>query len=654
MKVSISAMDRSSGRRLVIFAFFVVLCLGGSITFSENPPVSASRAADIVAYLTETINWYRGTAVEQQIANEPSDVTFLNENRRISSQIVRLAFDFARLEEQNEAKRAKGGQTQGQVNAPSQYQRMIQAVAKADQQVEQSQNELQSLRKKLEATPGKKRSALESLIAETQSELAFRQARRDALRNILQFTTKTSAGMGAAGLRVQIEELERSVPPALSGAEATSPEQSTPEQTPGRTSPAGYRQQPSGIWGLAAHVVQLSRKGNTLDQQIRSTDQLMQAAKQLRGPVVANLRSLIQSGDQVADQPPSSDPTALAQQKKQLDALTAQFKQTSAGLLPLRKQGILLDLYKRTLTNWRDAVHNAYRDEMRSFLVRLGILVMIIAGVFAVGGAWRRAIFHYVHETRRRYQFLLFRRIIIWTAVGAIIAFTFVTELGSVATFAGLLTAGVAVALQNVILSVAGYFFLIGKYGIRVGDRVQIAGVTGEVVDIGLVRFHLLELGSGGTDAQPSGRVVAFSNSIVFQPTSAVFKQIPGTSFVWHEISLTFSPEGNYRMIQERIASAVDTALQDHREEMERQMRHMEQTVNSISAIELKPKARLRITASGIEVTVRFPVELQNAAEIDHRVMREIYEAIEQEPKLKLVGSGTPTLRTDISTATHP
>ena len=224
----------------------------------------------------------------------------------------------------------------------------------------------------------------------------------------------------------------------------------------------------------------------------------------------------------------------------------------------------------------------------RSFLVRLGVLAMIIAVVFVAGEVWRRAIFRYVHETRRRYQFLLLRKIMIWIAVGVIIAFTFATELGSVATFAGLLTAGVAVALQNVILSVAGYFFLIGKYGIRVGDRVQICRCAGEVVDIGLVRLHLLELGGGGTDAQPSGRVVAFSNSVVFQPTSGVFKQIPGTSFVWHEISLTFSPESNYRMIQERIATAVDTALKDHREEMERQMRHMEQTLNSISAIRIE------------------------------------------------------------------
>ncbi len=79
----------------------------------------------------------------------------------------------------------------------------------------------------------------------------------------------------------------------------------------------------------------------------------------------------------------------------------------------------------------------------------------------------------------------------------------------------------------------------------------------------------------------------------------------------------------------------------------------MEQTLDSISTIELRPRTRLHITASGIEVTVRFPVGLQNAADIDDRVMREIYAAIEQEPKLKLAESGMPTLRTDTSTPVH-
>jgi small-conductance mechanosensitive channel len=60
----------------------------------------------------------------------------------------------------------------------------------------------------------------------------------------------------------------------------------------------------------------------------------------------------------------------------------------------------------------------------------------------------------------------------------------FVSEFSSLATFAGFITAGIAVALQAVILSVAAYFFVIGRYGINVGDRISIAGVTGDEIDI--------------------------------------------------------------------------------------------------------------------------------------------------------------------------
>ena len=91
------------------------------------------------------------------------------------------------------------------------------------------------------------------------------------------------------------------------------------------------------------------------------------------------------------------------------------------------------------------------------------------------------------------------------------ICLSFVTEISTFATFAGLLTAGLAVAMQSVLVSVVGYFFLIGKYGIRVGDRIQIGTVVGEVLDIGLVALHLRELNQQGPLGS-TGRVVAFAN----------------------------------------------------------------------------------------------------------------------------------------------
>jgi small-conductance mechanosensitive channel len=333
-----------------------------------------------------------------------------------------------------------------------------------------------------------------------------------------------------------------------------------------------------------------------------------------------------------------------------LDALAKQFKQTSAAVIPLSKQRVLLDLYERSLTNWGDATKAEYRSALRNLAIRLGFLAIILVIVVGAAELWRRAVYRYVHDARRRYQFLLLRKFVLWALILIIIAFAFASRLGSIVTFAGLITAGVAVALQNVILSIVGYFFLIGKYGIRVGDRVQIDGVTGEVIDVGLVRMHLMELGGGGADG-PTGRVVAFSNSIVFQATAGLFKQIPGINFAWHEITLKLSPETDHASIKERLLKAVGTVLADYQEEIERQNREIERTRISTSGTSLQAKIQLRFSSSGVEALIRYPVDLQHAAEIDERVSQELLKTLDRESKLKLAGSDSPDirLRTDVS-----
>jgi small-conductance mechanosensitive channel len=183
-----------------------------------------------------------------------------------------------------------------------------------------------------------------------------------------------------------------------------------------------------------------------------------------------------------------------------LDALNTRFKQVVTVVLPLSKQDVLFDLYRGNLARWRSVIRGDYSADLKRLFLRLAIFGAVLATLIALAEMWRRAVFHYVHDPRRRYQFLLLRRIVLWFAIGVTIAFALATEFGSMATFAGLITAGIAVALQNVILAIAGYFFLIGKYGVKVGDRVQISGVTGDVIDIGLIRLHLMEVGDVGTD----------------------------------------------------------------------------------------------------------------------------------------------------------
>jgi small-conductance mechanosensitive channel len=617
-----------------VFVFSLLAAAFAMAQATSNVP----QGREVIAFLNQTITWHRHLSSEQQLATEPNDLLFLNDDREVADQVVRLSFDFAKANAQllagQKATAAVQGQDGGGSSAVTRYTAL---VTKYEEQMKKSQQEHESLKQKLSMSTGRKRQAVESAIAETKSEIELAQARRDSMRSLLDFMSGTN---GATDLRSQIEELERTIPAVIA-----TDKKAGRGQAPAVAPTLVAKPQPSGILGLTSDLLSLRRKMGALDESVRLTDSLAQTSKGFRAPLIARLKELARQGDEVANQPVSDDPAMLAKQKAQLDALTAQFKQLSAAVLPLGKQNILMDVYKRNLANWRASVEAQYSTELRSLVLRLAALAIVLAVVVAMSKLWSRAIYRYVRDARRQHQLLLVRRIATWFVVAMIIAFSFATELGSLATFAGLLTAGVALALQNVILSVVAYFFLIGKYGIRVGDRVQICGVTGEVLDIGLVRLHLMEVGEQGVGGRPTGRVVVFSNAVVFQANAGFFKQIPGTNFVWHEITLTLASDSDYRLVEERLVGAVQSVFGKYSETMDHQHRQMERALSPLAVHSLRPQSRLRLTQAGLEVVIRYPLELEKAAEIDDRITRELLDAIEREPKLKVVGSGTPNIQ---------
>jgi hypothetical protein len=125
----------------------------------------------------------------------------------------------------------------------------------------------------------------------------------------------------------------------------------------------------------------------------------------------------------------------------------------------------------------------------------------------------------------------------------------------------------------------------------------------------------------------------------VFQPGPGVFKQIPGTSFIWHEMKLTLAGDTDYHAARERITKAVETALAGYRASIEAQREVMARNLTSVSPGELKPRVHLHYTAAGIEATITFPVEFQNAGEMDDHLMKEVMAALGQEPRIKLIGA---------------
>src|SRR5262249_9129142 len=160
-------------------------------TASSAPgPSSSSGAEDIIPFLNQTLVWSRQLSAQQQLVSEPSDALFLNDNRQIADRVVKLSFDFARTRAQALAAQPTGV-ANGQAQPSSQYQRLSDSVARLDQKVKDSQQDVDRLKQQLATAPSSKRRGIQAAIDETESEQELFQARRDTLHNMLQFATGT-------------------------------------------------------------------------------------------------------------------------------------------------------------------------------------------------------------------------------------------------------------------------------------------------------------------------------------------------------------------------------------------------------------------------------------------------------------------------------
>lgn len=628
--------------RIAVLLLSVTLAAPAMSAQGASAPGANVQQPSLLEYLNQAIGWYRGLTTLAPLATEPSEVLLYNDARHIALEVLRLGFQFARADaallQAAPAPSPEQPASSGRFNP----QVLARLAAEAAERLKQSEAEVERLRRQLSRASRRGRSTLERQLAEAQSELQLARARKETIDTFASFVAQGGTGPGS-GLLDQIDALERSVPELHANVSNAAPPAALAVAAGGRS---GDR----GVLALFSELFSLLRKQREVRDATAATGALRERIERFRAPLMADLRATVEEGDRLTQAEQSADPAVLAERTRRIDEITAHFKKASAALIPLGKQSILLEGFSGRRAEWDRVIERQTGAELRSLLLRLALVALAIALILVASDLWRRATFRYVHDSRRRQQFLLLRRIVVTGAVLFFIAFALATEVGSLATFAGFITAGLAIALQNVILSVVAYFFLIGKYGVRVGDRVQVAGVTGDVIDLGLVRLHLMEIGA---DGQPTGRVVVFSNAILFQPGANFFKQLPGSNFTWHRVSLTLSPDSDYRLAESKLMSSVEAIFEKYRDSIDAQHQRLSEDL-SVQLSGLRPQSQLRLTDSGLEMVIRFPVPLDKASTIDDEVSRALLDAIEREPRLKLVGSATPTIRVASETAAAP
>ena len=605
----------------------------------SSPPASALPPLQLdgdaaLHHLNQVISWYRRATTGIQAVGLPSDTIYEDNTKNLGAEVVRFAFQSAKAEA------ALIKSEQGSIQAShesSQEQSLEQMQAKTSSQIDQLQSQVDNLNAKIQQARPAQRTTLISQRDALQGELDLQKALLDSVRKMTSFVQTN--GEVATGLEGGINQLARSIPEVLS----TGPEK--PSITPAPAKPALVNS--GGLISEAITLYDYMSAVHQIDAAIRDADDTRNVADRVRTPLREAMRATIQQSQSFANQQPSSDPQQLQAEQKNFQDITERFKQLSATLIPLSQEVIVLNDSKTNFAEWRSSVVRESRHALRSVLVRVGGILGALAAILILSEIWRRVTFRYIGDPRRRRQFLVLRRVVIGFLIVIVLILGFVSEFSSLATFAGFITAGIAVGLQAVLLSVAAYFFIIGRYGIRVGDRISVAGITGDVVDLGLVRFYVMEMAGTGLDFYPTGRLVVFSNAVLFQTGTPLFKQIPGADYAWHEVVVMIAPQGNHKAAQEKLVAAVNSVYSQYQHEIERQHATIERRVD-IQIDPPRPEARLQFADAGLELLVRYPVEIRRAPDIDEEMTRKVLGLIDSDETLKAAVSGTPKIRSAV------
>jgi len=188
--------------------------------------------------------------------------------------------------------------------------------------------------------------------------------------------------------------------------------------------------------------------------------------------------------------------------------------------------------------------------------------------------------------------------------------------------------AGLAIALSPVIVSLAGWIMITSSNLYKVGDRVQLGGVIGDVIDIGIIRTSLLEIGNWVDADQLSGRVVAVANAAIFK--DPVFNYTQGAPYIWDEftIPITYGPHW------ERAQSTILDAVADYTNEVAAPAKTALRQLPGMSLIglpETQAQVYISLTEHWVSCTLRYVVHARSRRTVKHRLQVQALKALARE-----------------------
>ena len=259
--------------------------------------------------------------------------------------------------------------------------------------------------------------------------------------------------------------------------------------------------------------------------------------------------------------------------------------------------------------------------------------MIVILAIFAIRRALLAVVHRRVQDSAIRYR---------WGKATASVAFVITlvalwmiwfTAMRSLGTFLGLLSAGLAIALKDMVADLAGWLFIVWRRPFDLGDRIQVGPHAGDVVDRRIFQFTIMEIGNWISADQSTGRLIHIPNAKLF--TEPLANYIAGFPYLWNELPVMVTFESDWRRAKEIIAQVADDIMIDLEAE-KNSADQREQRFLLINYRKLTPIVYTSVEDSGILLTLRYLCRPRERRGTSSEIWERILGAIEAEPAIAL------------------
>lgn len=261
-------------------------------------------------------------------------------------------------------------------------------------------------------------------------------------------------------------------------------------------------------------------------------------------------------------------------------------------------------------------------DPVTGKIVTAAVLMLLI---IAISRFIKSRTSKFVKDIDVRYKFRKVITLISYVTIIFVLSIVFSDKLGGLTVALGVAGAGIAFALQEIIASVAGWLAISFSKFYKVGDRVQLGGNVGDVVDIGILRTTLMECRQWVDGDQYTGRIVRIANSFVFK--DSVFNYSSDFSFLWDEVKIPIRYGGNIKKVREILADAARENTSKYIPDAKLEWEQMK-TKFRIEDASIEPLIFMVANDNWLEFSLRYVVDFRSRRVIKDKLYTYIYSKV--------------------------